>query len=249
MPDVDLFLRTSGEQRTSNFLLWQSAYAELVFLDVLWPDVDRRHLWQACEVYASRDRRYGGALPSLPRRPADPARPGTSARSPRSPSGLSYAASTVGTSTTWGDLVERLARAVLRHRRLVGLFWVVMLLAGARARARSPSGSPSTSACPGSPATRPRSGCSRTYGVSTFDTVVPVLTAPDGRTIAQEQQAVAQVLDTVRTALPQLRVVDGLEHRRPGLRHRRRPQHLRARRGPDARGLRARRRGRPHPGA
>jgi undecaprenyl diphosphate synthase len=64
MPDVDLFLRTSGEQRTSNFLLWQSAYAELVFLDVLWPDVDRRHLWQAVEVYASRDRRYGGAVPN-----------------------------------------------------------------------------------------------------------------------------------------------------------------------------------------
>ncbi|MGN6244925.1 MAG: isoprenyl transferase [Motilibacteraceae bacterium] len=64
LPDVDLFLRTSGEQRTSNFLLWQSAYAELVFLDVLWPDVDRRHLWQAIELYARRDRRYGGALPN-----------------------------------------------------------------------------------------------------------------------------------------------------------------------------------------
>jgi undecaprenyl diphosphate synthase len=64
MPDVDLFLRTSGEQRTSNFLLWQSAYAEMVFLDTLWPDVDRRHLWQAAEIYASRDRRYGGALPN-----------------------------------------------------------------------------------------------------------------------------------------------------------------------------------------
>ncbi|MCA1683140.1 MAG: isoprenyl transferase [Actinobacteria bacterium] len=62
MPDVDLFLRTSGEQRTSNFLLWQSAYAEMVFLDVLWPDVDRRDLWRAVEIYASRDRRYGGAL-------------------------------------------------------------------------------------------------------------------------------------------------------------------------------------------
>ena len=61
IPDVDLFLRSSGEQRTSNFLLWQSAYAELVFLDVLWPDVDRRHLWQAIETYARRDRRYGGA--------------------------------------------------------------------------------------------------------------------------------------------------------------------------------------------
>lgn len=64
MPDVDLFVRSSGEQRTSNFLLWQSAYAEMVFLDTLWPDFDRRHLWHACELYASRDRRYGGALPN-----------------------------------------------------------------------------------------------------------------------------------------------------------------------------------------
>ena len=46
MPDVDLFLRSSGEQRTSNFLLWQSAYAELVFLDTLFPDFDRRDLWR-----------------------------------------------------------------------------------------------------------------------------------------------------------------------------------------------------------
>jgi undecaprenyl diphosphate synthase len=61
MPDVDLFLRPSGEQRISNFLIWQSAYAELVFQDVLFPDLDRRDLWRACEVYASRDRRFGGA--------------------------------------------------------------------------------------------------------------------------------------------------------------------------------------------
>ncbi|MFZ5850277.1 MAG: isoprenyl transferase [Actinomycetota bacterium] len=61
LPDVDLFVRSSGEQRISNFLLWQSAYAELVFLDTLWPDVDRRHLWLAVETYARRDRRYGGA--------------------------------------------------------------------------------------------------------------------------------------------------------------------------------------------
>jgi undecaprenyl diphosphate synthase len=61
MPDVDLFLRTSGEQRLSNFLIWQSAYAELVFLDVLWPDVDRRTLWQAVEIYAARQRRFGSA--------------------------------------------------------------------------------------------------------------------------------------------------------------------------------------------
>jgi undecaprenyl diphosphate synthase len=65
MPDVDLFVRSSGEQRISNFLLWQSAYAELVFLDVLWPDFDRRHLWQAVQTYAERDRRYGGAAPNL----------------------------------------------------------------------------------------------------------------------------------------------------------------------------------------
>lgn len=62
VPDVDLFLRTSGEQRLSNYLLWQSAYAELVFLDELWPDVDRTTLWKAVEIYARRDRRYGGAV-------------------------------------------------------------------------------------------------------------------------------------------------------------------------------------------
>ncbi|AXH94983.1 isoprenyl transferase [Ornithinimicrobium avium] len=62
VPDVDLFVRSSGEQRTSNFLLWQSAYAEMVFQDVLWPDYDRRHLWDAIETYAARDRRYGGAV-------------------------------------------------------------------------------------------------------------------------------------------------------------------------------------------
>ncbi len=61
MPDVDLFLRSSGEQRTSNFLLWQSAYAEMVFLDTLFPDFDRRDLWRACKIYASRHRRFGGA--------------------------------------------------------------------------------------------------------------------------------------------------------------------------------------------
>ena len=64
VPDVDLFIRSSGEQRTSNFLLWQSAYAELVFLDTLWPDFDRRDLWRAIEMYAARDRRYGGAIPN-----------------------------------------------------------------------------------------------------------------------------------------------------------------------------------------
>ncbi len=61
MPDVDMFWRTSGELRTSNFLLWQAAYAELVFTDVAWPDVDRRTLWAAVEEYAQRTRRYGTA--------------------------------------------------------------------------------------------------------------------------------------------------------------------------------------------
>ncbi len=64
IPDVDLFVRSSGEQRTSNFLVWQSAYAELVFLDRLWPDFDRRDLWHAIELYAHRDRRFGGAIPN-----------------------------------------------------------------------------------------------------------------------------------------------------------------------------------------
>ncbi|MFM8502182.1 MAG: polyprenyl diphosphate synthase, partial [Actinomycetota bacterium] len=61
MSDVDLFLRSSGEQRTSNFLIWQSAYAEMVFLDVLWPDVTRETLWKAIEIYAERERRFGKA--------------------------------------------------------------------------------------------------------------------------------------------------------------------------------------------
>ena len=61
LPDVDMFWRTSGEQRLSNFMLWQSAYAEMVFSEVAWPDVDRRHLWAAVEEYARRTRRYGTA--------------------------------------------------------------------------------------------------------------------------------------------------------------------------------------------
>ncbi|GAB2659134.1 isoprenyl transferase [Gordonia jinhuaensis] len=60
MPDVDLFLRPSSEQRISNFLLWQSAYAEFVFQEKLFPDFDRRDLWAACVEYAARDRRFGG---------------------------------------------------------------------------------------------------------------------------------------------------------------------------------------------
>ena len=61
MSDVDLFLRSSGEMRTSNFLPWQSVYAEMVFMDVLWPDVTRKTLWDAIEIYAERERRFGKA--------------------------------------------------------------------------------------------------------------------------------------------------------------------------------------------
>lgn len=60
MPDVDLFLRPSGEQRISNFLLWQSAYAEMVYQDTLFPDYTGDHLRQAVLEYARRDRRFGG---------------------------------------------------------------------------------------------------------------------------------------------------------------------------------------------
>jgi undecaprenyl diphosphate synthase len=60
MPDPDLVIRTSGEYRMSNFLLWQSAYAELVFLDTLWPDFDEEHLRSALEEFARRRRRFGG---------------------------------------------------------------------------------------------------------------------------------------------------------------------------------------------
>lgn len=62
LPDVDLFIRSSGEQRTSNFLLWESAYAEMVFLDTLWPDFSRKDLWHAIGLYIDRDRRFGGAV-------------------------------------------------------------------------------------------------------------------------------------------------------------------------------------------
>jgi undecaprenyl diphosphate synthase len=62
LPDVDLFVRSSGEQRTSNFMLWQSAYAEMVFLDTLWPDFTRVDLWEAIAIYANRNRRFGGAI-------------------------------------------------------------------------------------------------------------------------------------------------------------------------------------------
>jgi undecaprenyl diphosphate synthase len=59
LPPLDLLIRTSGEQRISNFMLWELAYAELVFVDVLWPDFRRNALYQCLESYAGRERRFG----------------------------------------------------------------------------------------------------------------------------------------------------------------------------------------------
>ena len=64
MPDPDLVIRTSGEYRISNFLLWELAYSELVFTDVLWPDFRREHLFDAVREFQRRDRRFGGLEPT-----------------------------------------------------------------------------------------------------------------------------------------------------------------------------------------
>ncbi len=64
LPDPDLLIRTSGEQRISNFLLWQSAYSELVFIDKLWPDFDKDDFCNALEEFQRRDRRYGATASS-----------------------------------------------------------------------------------------------------------------------------------------------------------------------------------------
>ena len=64
MPDPDLVIRTSGEQRISNFLLWQSAYAELVFTDTLWPDFGKADLERAISDFCGRERRYGATVGS-----------------------------------------------------------------------------------------------------------------------------------------------------------------------------------------
>lgn len=63
IPDPDLVIRTSGERRLSNFLLWQSAYAELVFVETLWPDFSRKQFLDALEAYARRERRFGSVAP------------------------------------------------------------------------------------------------------------------------------------------------------------------------------------------
>jgi len=70
-PDVDLLIRTGGEQRLSDFLLWESAYAELYFTPVLWPDFGPEHLRSALRWFDARDRRYGGIPPAQPLKAAE----------------------------------------------------------------------------------------------------------------------------------------------------------------------------------
>lgn len=70
MPEPDLIIRTSGEQRLSNFLLWQAAYSEFVFLDLHWPDFDRAALEQAVDVYRGRERRFGGVRANMASNPS-----------------------------------------------------------------------------------------------------------------------------------------------------------------------------------
>ncbi|WP_234342285.1 polyprenyl diphosphate synthase [Streptomyces leeuwenhoekii] len=77
LPDVDLLLRTGGEHRISNFLLWHCAYAELIFLDVLWPDFRTQHFQHALELYRQRQRRFGTLVPGSAPSPGHPADDGT----------------------------------------------------------------------------------------------------------------------------------------------------------------------------
>jgi undecaprenyl diphosphate synthase len=65
LPDPDLLIRTSGELRVSNFLLWQIAYSEIWVTDTLWPDFRKRHLYEAVLSFQKRERRYGGLVPTL----------------------------------------------------------------------------------------------------------------------------------------------------------------------------------------
>ncbi|MDT0306387.1 polyprenyl diphosphate synthase [Streptomyces sp. DSM 44917] len=97
LPDVDALIRTGGECRLSNFLLWHCAYAELIFLDVLWPDFRAAHFRGALDLYAQRRRRFGGVEEEAPATSADPsagAPPGAGPSTPPAPApvpGLSVA--------------------------------------------------------------------------------------------------------------------------------------------------------------
>ncbi len=104
--------------------------------------------------------------------------------------------------------MERLAEFVLRHRRLVGLTWVVLFLAGGAAASQLSNRLTFDFSLPGQPGYTTEQQVVRTYGVSSFDTLVPVVTVPAGRTVAGERDKVAAVFQAVRQAVPQVRVVD-----------------------------------------
>ena len=104
--------------------------------------------------------------------------------------------------------MERLARSVLRHRRIVGLVWLLLFLAGGAAAGRVVDRLTFDFSLPGQPGYEAEQRVMELYGTSTFDTLVPVLTVPEGSTVAQRQADVEVVFDAVRAALPQARVVD-----------------------------------------
>jgi len=104
--------------------------------------------------------------------------------------------------------VERLARTVLHHRRVVGLVWLLLFLAGGVAAGRVVDRLTFDFSLPGQPGYETEQRVMELYGTSTFDTLVPVLTVPEGSTVAQRQADVKSVFDALRSALPQARVVD-----------------------------------------
>ena len=104
--------------------------------------------------------------------------------------------------------MERFAEFVLRHRRIVALVWLVLFVAGGAAAGGLSSRLTLDFSLPGQPGDDAERALIATYGVSSFDTLLPVLTAPDGENIEQNREAAAQVFDTLRQQLPQVRVVD-----------------------------------------
>ena len=104
--------------------------------------------------------------------------------------------------------MERLARTVLHHRRVVGLVWLLLFLAGGVAAGRVVDRLTFDFSLPGQPGYETEQRVMELYGTSTFDTLVPVLTVPEGSTVAQRQADVKSVFDALRSALPQARVVD-----------------------------------------
>ena len=123
--------------------------------------------------------------------------------------------------------MERLARLVLKHRLWVAITWLVLLVAGGAAAGPAAGRLNFDFSLPGQPGYQTEQKLVAMFGTSTDDTLVPVLTVPAGSTVKQHAADVAKVWSTVRTKLPQMRVVDLRLHRRPAVHHQRRPQHVR----------------------